>query len=88
MQNWNYEMAEEYLQRIEDPIVRRMGEFFMQRVTLLRGTNRAHPEQDFDLLFYVIVVTDVLKEKDDLRRLLAGDEGVGRWNWPDGTGSA
>jgi hypothetical protein len=72
MTNWNYEEAKHFVQSIDDDITRSLTEFFLNRLLVLRARGVAEPESDFDLLFYVKVVSEMTSHHDFLKKCLDG----------------
>jgi hypothetical protein len=72
MKNWNYEEAKQFVQSIDDDVTRNLAEFFLNRLLVLRTRGNAEPEADFDLLFYVKMVSEISSHHELLRRFLDG----------------
>lgn len=72
MTNWNYEEAKRFVQSIDDEVTRTLTEFFLNRLLVLRTRGVAEPEGEFDLLFYVKMVSEISSHHDFLKRCLDG----------------
>jgi hypothetical protein len=72
MKNWNYEEAKHFVQSIDDEVTRTLTEFFLNRLLVLRTRGLAEPEADFDLLFYVKMVSEISSHHELLRKCLDG----------------
>ena len=72
MTNWNYEEAKQCVQSIDDDVTRTLTEFFLNRLLVLRTRRFAEPEGDFDLLFYVKMISEITSHHDFLKKCLDG----------------
>ena len=81
MDNWNYELAKAYADNIEDMTTRRLTQFFLTRFLLLAFRKHAVPENgEIDLLCYVKITEEIVKQHDLIKRCLQGEDLDAAWN--------
>ena len=81
MTNWNFETAAEQVESISDPITRRLTRLFLDAAVLHAAQKTRRPEGEFDLAFFVAVVSQVtVNETELIRRVLAGENIDAGWD--------
>ena len=73
MDNWNYEKAKEYVASIENEVTRSMTSLFLNQLTILTLQREAAPETEFDLLFYVKMVSKIVGDGKLIQMCLNGE---------------
>lgn len=81
MTNWNYEKAVGQVESIIDPTTRRLTRLFLDAAVLHAARKASRPEGDFDLAFFVTVISQVtVNETELIRRVLAGENIDAGWD--------
>ncbi len=81
MENWNYELAKAYADSIEDMATRRLTQFFLTQFFLLAFRRHAVPENgEIDLLCYVKLTEQIVKQHDLIERCLRGEDLDSAWH--------
>ncbi len=57
MHNWNFDEAVERIEAISDPTARRLTRLFFDAAVLHAAKKTSQPEGEFDLAFFVSVVS-------------------------------
>jgi len=73
MNNWNYEEAKQYLATIENDVTRTMTSLFLNQLVILALQRHAAPEADFDLLFFVKIVSAIVNDHMLMQMCLNGE---------------
>lgn len=79
MDNWNYDKAAAFIETILDPGSRRLTKLFLDKVVLYVAQKLGRPESEFDLLFFVTVISQITTNMPLLHRALAGEELDAGW---------
>ncbi len=80
MNNWNFDTAVEQVESISDPVARRLTRLFLDAAVLHAAKKVSLPEGNFDLAFFVTVVSQVTVNDIDLvRRVLDGENIDAGW---------
>ena len=67
----NHERASEFVNRVQDPVIRGLLKYSYQMILLVNAT----PQEKFDLLYFCQVMELFLRDRDGLSRALHGDYG-------------
>jgi hypothetical protein len=70
MDNWNYEKAKQFVASIENELTRYTTDFFLNELVILVLQRYSAPESDFDLLFYVKIISRVVSDSELMRMIL------------------
>jgi hypothetical protein len=80
MHNWNFDEAVERVESITDPTARRLTRLFLDAAVLQAVKKASRPEGEFDLAFFIHVVSQVtVHETELLRRVLDGENIDAGW---------
>jgi hypothetical protein len=80
MHNWNFDEAVKRVEAIGDPTARRLTRLFLDAAVLHAAQKASRPENEFDLAFFVSVVSQVtVHETELLRRVLDGENIDAGW---------
>lgn len=81
MHNWNFDQAVERIESISDPTARRLTRLFLDAAVLLAAKKTSRPDGEFDLAFFVTVVSQVtVSELELVRRVLGGENIDAGWD--------
>jgi hypothetical protein len=73
MNNWNYEEAKQFVDAIENDVTRTMTSLFLNQLVILALQRYAAPETDFDLLFFVKIVSKIAGDPKLMQMCLNGE---------------
>lgn len=73
MENWNYESAKNFVEAIDNEVTKTITSTFLNEAVAVSLQRTAAPEKDFDLLFFVRVVSRIAGDHKLLRMCLNGD---------------
>lgn len=80
MDNWNFDKAVAFVDAIQNPISRRLTRLFLDAAVVNAAKKVSCPEAEFDLLFFVTVVSNVtVNEVQLLKSILAGENMDAGW---------
>ncbi len=80
MHNWNFDEAVARVESISDPTARRLTRLFLDAAVLHAAKKSSPPEGDFDLVYFVTVVSQVtVNETELIRRVLDGENIDAGW---------
>lgn len=80
MINWNFDKAVAFVDAIQDPISRRLTRLFLDSAVVHAARKISRPEAEFDLLFFVTVISQVtVNEVELLPKILAGENIDAGW---------
>ncbi len=79
MNNWNYEEAKEFVASIENDVTRTLTSVFLSQLVILGLQRYAVPEADFDLLFYVKMISKIAGDHRLMQACLTGEKLDAGW---------
>ncbi len=80
MKDWNSDKAMAFVNAIEDPISKRLTRLFLDAAIFYSAKKATSPEADFDLFFFVTVVSQVtITDLKSLKLVLAGENIDAGW---------
>jgi hypothetical protein len=73
MKNWNYEEAKKFVATLDNEVTRTMTSLFLNQLVILALQGHAAPEGEFDLLFFVKMVSTIVGDHKLMRMCLNGE---------------
>lgn len=80
MENWNFDKAVAFVDAIQNPVSRRLTRLFLDTAVLHAAKKVTRPNAEFDLLFFVTVISHVtVSEVELVQNILDGDNIDAGW---------